>query len=462
MKKSGFFNIASFAMGLGILALLVSLVTCGGGGGGGNSTGPSTGTVNTSISDPPTCKATFKNVWVTITRVRAHTSGNADSNASGWIDLATTPMQIDLLNLESTACVLTQLDSKTGIPSGQYQQIRLYLLSNSVNSGEAVPTPNNCKDKGNNCVVLEGGEAVTLDLSSEAQTGIKIPSGQIAGGKFVVPAGKVVDLNIDFDACASIVQQGNGKFRLKPVLHAAEVSLTNPIKISGNVIDSNSEEGISGAVVFLEKPDSSGIDRMIMQTLSKSDGTFIFCPLPSGTGTYDIVAAATNSSTTYKATVVLSVPAEANVADIPLVPEDGTPAQINGQITSVPNPVDISLSALQSVPVGGAETLFVTIPLFAGSTPNVTTETGVNYTLLVPASNPQWGTFSVTPPTSYTEPAAAPVYYWINAQAFVPSAGSTTDCTPSSLPLTFDLDTRKEVIEGGITQDFTFTGCDGQ
>ena len=38
-------------------------------------------------------------------------------------------------------------------------------------------------------------------------------------------AGQTKDLNIDFNACASIVQQGNGQFRLKPVLHAGEVSL---------------------------------------------------------------------------------------------------------------------------------------------------------------------------------------------------------------------------------------------
>ena len=109
MKKSAFFNFASLAMVIVGLAFLGSLVTCGGGGGGGSSTGPgtATGTVNTSISDPPTCKATFDNVWVTITRVRAHTSGNAGANDGGWIDLVDlrgNPRQIDLLSLDSTTC----------------------------------------------------------------------------------------------------------------------------------------------------------------------------------------------------------------------------------------------------------------------------------------------------------------------------------------------------------------------
>jgi hypothetical protein len=38
--------------------------------------------------------------------------------------------------------------------------------------------------------------------------------------KFVVVAGESKDLDLDFNACSSIVQQGNGKCRLKPVLHA--------------------------------------------------------------------------------------------------------------------------------------------------------------------------------------------------------------------------------------------------
>jgi len=56
-----------------------------------------------------------------------------------------------------------------------------------------------------------------LQLSSESKTGIKIPSGQIAGGDFTVGSGEDKDLNIDFNACASVVVQGNGQYRLKPV-----------------------------------------------------------------------------------------------------------------------------------------------------------------------------------------------------------------------------------------------------
>jgi len=469
-------------LGAGLL-LLVIVLNCGGGGGSNNPV-TNTGTVNLSITDPPICKppnGSIDHVWVTITRVRAHISDNAAPNDGGWVDLLdlrNAPRQIDLLNLDSTTCVLTQLGSTSGLPAGQYQQIRLYLLSNSPAPGEVTPSAsdNKCGASGYNCVV-SGSTTVTLNLSSEARTGIKIPSGQIAGGKFTVLGGQSVDLNIDFDACSSIVRQGNGQYRLKPVLHAGEVALNNN-SINGRVVEIvNGASGpipvpIPNAVVLVEKRESlsSNVDRVLMQKTTDQYGRFIFCFLPSATGSYDIVAAATNTSATYNATVALSVPLGTNMGDIPLVPEVGgsTPAQINGQITSALNSVDISLSALQAV--GGGNPLIVTIPLFEGSTPNTTTAAGAcpagtvcaNYTLNVPASNPQVGTFSVTPPTAYTAPAPAPVHYWVNAQAFVPSPGSGGDCTPPSLPSTFTTTTQIEVNATSITNhDISFTGCDG-
>ncbi len=453
MKRGNFWFGSMLA--LVCLSLAILALSCGGGGGGGG--GSSTGTVNTSISDPPTCRATFLHVWVTITRVRAHTSGNAAESDSGWrdlLDLRGDPKQIDLMNLSDTDCLLTQLGSTSGIPAGQYQQIRLYLLSNT-----APQKDNNCSSvNGFNCVVTSNGKQI-LELSSEAQTGIKIPSGQIAGGRFVVPAGKVVDLNIDFDACSSIVRQGNGQFRLKPVLHAAEVSLDN--SISGKVVDSVTQIPISGALVFLEQPDPAGIDRMIMQIHSKSDGTFFFCPVPSGS--FDIVADAlvvdaSAKTTAYNATITFGVPSGTAMGNIPIIAETGAstlPAEISGQITtttgSAATQADITVSALQT-----ANNVLVTIPLLgSSSTLNVTTQAGggcpqntdcVGYTLVVPASNPSFKTFSADQSTSYSVPAGPPINYTVNAVA--------PDCSPLSLP------PEVAVNPGAVTgPDFHFTGC---
>ncbi len=245
------------------LSVLIGLIGCGGGGGDGSQTGGSTppatppsGTVTVTLSDPPTCKGPrgdLNRVWVTITLVRAHLSTAADPDASGWmtlLDLRTHPVQIDLLSASETTCVLTTLGATTGLPPGDYQQIRLHLLSNTPAAGEATPLPNNCAGTGGfNCVELMNGTRRVLQLSSEAQTGIKIPPGQIAGGAIRLRSAQAADLNIDFNACASIVQQGNGAFRLKPTLHAGEVALTTQA-ISGLVVDSTTSQPLPNATVI--------------------------------------------------------------------------------------------------------------------------------------------------------------------------------------------------------------------
>ena len=240
----------------------------GGGGGGGGTTPPGSttqsGEVRVTLSDPPICKAPqsdLNRVFVTITLVRAHLSSTAAPDDSGWVnlvDLRGTPQQIDLLSTSDTTCILTVLGSTTGLPPGAYQQIRLHLLSNTPAEGEATPSPNACAGTGGfNCVELTNGSRQLLRLSSEAQTGIKIPPGQIAGGAITLTAGQAADINIDFDACRSIVLQGNGAFRLKPTLHAGQVTLTTQA-ISGQVIDANTRQPIANAtiIVMAEQPDA--------------------------------------------------------------------------------------------------------------------------------------------------------------------------------------------------------------
>src|SRR5262245_24984752 len=292
----------------------------GGGGGGGGTTPPGSttpsGAVRVTLSDPPICKAPqsdLNRVFVTITLVRAHLSSTAAPDDSGWVnlvDLRSNPQQIDLLSTPDTTCVLTVLGSTTGLPAGAYQQIRLHLLSNTPAQSEAAPAPNACAGTGGfNCVELMGGSRQLLRLSSEAQTGIKIPPEQITGGAITLTAGQAADINIDFDACQSIVLQGNGAFRLKPTLHAGQVVLTTQAN-SGQVIDANTRQPIANAtvIVMAEQPDAGGIDRVVQQTLASTlQGTFSLCPLSPGN--YDIVigALSTNGAVMYNPTIIFGV-----------------------------------------------------------------------------------------------------------------------------------------------------------
>ncbi len=453
MKKKAYREMGSLVLLTAVILVWAFVVTCGGGGdGGSSSTGStgSTGTVNTSISDPPTCKADFSKVWVTITRVRAHKSPSADSKDGGWVDLADLrdkPQQIDLLSLDSDACILTMLGSTSGISAGQYQQIRLYLLSNSPASGEKTPQPNMCEDDSMfNCVVLSSGGTEILELSSEAQTGIKIPSGQIAGGRFTIPAGQVVDLNIHFDACSSIVPAASGKFRLKPVLHAGEISRTTNA-ISGVVVDNN--VGVENAIVFLEQRDisDSSIDRVVMRKFTDSDGKFIFCSLSSAT--YDVVVGGEVGQKIYVPTITLDVGVGTALGPIPLSQATGT-ASISGLVTaqfiSSGKEVDIDISALQNANAS----LRVTVPVLQGSTLSpltVTTPNGTaSYSLSVPTGTPQVRSLSIPGDLYHSAPNGN---YFVNAQG---------PCTPPS-PTTSSIG----VNPGGSVsgQDLTFTSCSG-
>jgi uncharacterized protein DUF4382/carboxypeptidase family protein len=478
MENRGLRYYSSLVLVAGGLLGLSLLVSCGGGSStsGGSSM---SGTVTTNLSDPPMCSVneggTFAHAWVTITKVTAHINADAQPTDSGWVtlvDLTSAPKQIDLLSLASTTCVLTQLGSTSGLPPGNYQQIRLFLLDNSA-SGPA-PSPNNCPT-GFNCVMMANGPAVELNLSSEAQTGLKIPPGQIAGGGINIMAGQSADLNIDFNTCASIVMQGNGAARLKPTLHAGEVSV-NGNSISGTVVDSVSKQPIGGAIVLAEQP-SSGVDRVMMSNVTDSSGNFIFCPLPAGN--YDFVVAALASSVAYNATVTFNVPLGTALTGsnaIQLVAETGTtgPGTITGQITtttgSAATAADVTLLALQSATPSGGSAIPVTIPLFTGSTafplPTAAGTCPVNtdcatYTLIVPASNPSVGTFN-SAGTSYSTPAAPPIPYSLEADATTAASTPTADCSPSSVTVSMDNASNPLAVTAGgsvTAATIALTGC---
>jgi hypothetical protein len=94
----------SLAFFVASLLTLAVIVSCG-----GNSSTTSapttTGTITTSLSDPPTCAAPngpYQHVFVTITKVTANINSTAGPSDSGWqtlVDLTSSPKQIDLLSL---------------------------------------------------------------------------------------------------------------------------------------------------------------------------------------------------------------------------------------------------------------------------------------------------------------------------------------------------------------------------
>jgi uncharacterized protein DUF4382 len=493
--RSGFRRYSGWLFCAGLVALCAILIaSCG-----GNATvqGMLPGTVNVSISDPPSCmppngNGQFTHVFITVRSVQAHIDPKADDNSPGWQELApqlaNAPMQIDLFAPADTNCVLARLGSAS-LPAGSYQQIRLILVSNTPSNGATTPASNACAGNGFNCVELSDNSIHELALSSEDKTGLKIPPGQIVGGPITVTAGQSVDLNIDFNACASIVLEGNGTYRLKPTLTAGQVSQNNS-GIGGQVVDSVTKAPIKGKVmVAIEQTDSTGVDRILMETAADANGNFRFCPLPAGT--FDIVIDAVDSNNLpYNATAVLNVPNGTNVSTIPLVAETGAaaPAVLVGFVTATKGSsaasADVTVAALQAVTPSGSASRQITVPLEAiaaiGATPAVSStgtisvESATNcpagalansdcaqYTLVVPASNPNVGVFS-SGQVTYTAPAAGDVLYTVDAQAFVPNDGGTTDCSPAEVTTSKDDSAQPLKVTAATITDVAridFSGC---
>ena len=458
--------------------LLVSAVILSGCSNGKSST-PNGAFVNVRVSDPATCsgpKGAFSHIYVTITDVQVNASANAGNNDSGWIDLtpslSQSPQQVDLLGQASAQCFLAMLGATTALQPGSYQQIRIVLASN------ATIIANNVCGSSANCVMLSSAPnaAQPLLLSSEAKTGIKIPSGQIAGGQFAIAGGETKDLDIDFNACESIVAEGNGQFRLKPVLHAGEVTLTST-SINGTVVDSVTNQPISGGttVVALEQKDSSGVDRVVMETVTDASGAFSFCPVAAGT--YDVVVGAVSGTqVAYAVTVITGVQPGNALGMVPVTAQTGTstaPASITGLVTtstgSAATPADISLFALEPI----SSSVMVTIPLAGQSatTANLTTAAGstcpantdcASYTLSVPALNPSVGSFVANASQKPSVPATGAVSYTIDAFAFTTDGTSTPDCSPSEQKTNSTTTNATLTVSSGMTSaaaTLVFVSC---
>lgn len=137
------------------------------------------------------------------------------------------------------------------IPSGQLKEVRLVL-----------------NDTGNSVVV----NGVSYPLTT--------PSGQSSGVKLKVnetlEAGVAYTMLLDFDAAKSIVQTGNGKYILKPVIRAI------PNAVSGSITGTISPAASSPKIYAIAGTDTLG-------TISDATGKFWFPGVAAGTYKVEIM-----------------------------------------------------------------------------------------------------------------------------------------------------------------------------
>lgn len=161
----------------------------------------------------------------------------------------------DLLELTGGVSVLLVDED---VPAGDISQIRLIL--------------------GDENTIVVDGEIFPLDTPSAQQSGLKVQVNE------TLTNGIVYDFIIDFDVDKSILQTGNGQYKLKPVLRANTIAETGAI--TGNVLPL----GIQTMVTA-----DNGVDEI--SAFTNEAGAFLLSGVPAGAYTI-----------TYEADVSLGLP----------------------------------------------------------------------------------------------------------------------------------------------------------
>jgi len=147
-----------------------------------------TGDITIRMTDAP---AAFDAANVEITSIQMQVAGG------GWVTLNTNAGIYDLLQLQNG--IDTVVATGTALPVGRVNQMRLIL--------------------GTNNTIIQNGVSFPLLLSSQDKTGLKLNL------NYDFQAGVNYEIKFDFVADESIVTEGNGSFRLKPVLKTVYINV---------------------------------------------------------------------------------------------------------------------------------------------------------------------------------------------------------------------------------------------
>jgi hypothetical protein len=414
------------------MGLLLTAFIAGCGSDGGGST--QSGTLGISMTDAPACG--FDAVKVTVSKVRVHQSSTADDKAAGWTDITLDPPRtINLLDLnDPTQAPNFALESLGEAPleAGHYTQLRLVLVPNSGGppfANSVIPSATKIEEP--------------LVTPSAVQSGIKLIH------QFTVDSGQRVDLLLDFDACKSIVQTGNGKYKLKPVIKVIPFVLNG---IEGFVAPSLfvNQVNVNNAIV------SAQLNGEIVRAAvpNATTGKFYLARLTAGVN-YDVVITADSHATA----VIGGVPVPSSTSTT-VISTSGEPVTLNASTTThsiggtvTLNPADddgtVVVAAKQSLSGGPTVTVKLQIAMLKTDTTSTVGDYGYNL-LVLPAAAPSLGSYStgLPLPIEFTQqPASVGGIYSIRGSAQTPTTVYTTQI-PS--PLSVD-------ITGGnaIDQDFT-------
>lgn len=424
MKKSGY-QFRSFLSLAGLMGIAVLLTGCGGGGDAGSA---QPGVLGVSLTDAPACG--YDEVNVTVSKVRIHQSDNANENGGGWTDITLNPpRKINLLSLNDPTQPNLALDSlgETSLPAGHYTQLRLVL---DRNNGQSLA----------NSIVLSADPTKTsipLETPSGIQSGIKLIH------QFDVASGQRVDLLLDFDACRSIVQTGNGTYKLKPVIKVIPYVLngiegfidtalfTNQPNTNNNVNHVVVSAQVNGEVVRATVPNSNVAP-------NPNKGKFLLARLAPGVH-YDVVITADGRAT--KIISGVPVPSRTSLTAIsttaaPFTLAPSASRDITGTVTLDPADDDGTVVVAAKQTLDGGPTVTARSRVAMVMT-NAAPAGDYDYSLTLPIARPWLGSYG-TLPISFTEqPLAVGGEYTVHGSAETPTTVYETQTPlPSSVNIT--------------------------
>jgi hypothetical protein len=153
--------------------------------------------LNVKLIDAP---ANYEEVNLDVKGVEVHASNSADST-DGWTKLNVASGIYNVLDLTNGVDALL---ASARIPSGEISQIRLIL--------------------GNSNTVKVDGETLPITVPSSLKSGLKLNVHEV-----LMPE---IDYTIvlDFDAARSIVRDGKGGYKLKPVIRTISTAVSGAVK----------------------------------------------------------------------------------------------------------------------------------------------------------------------------------------------------------------------------------------
>jgi len=189
-----------------------------------------------------------------------------NDSTGGWQSLSTVKAgSYDLLRLVNDKDTLL---GNSDIATGTLQQMRLVL------------GPNN--------YVVVNGQNFPLETPSAQQSGLKLNIHQ------TITSGILYTITLDFDAGKSIVQTGNGKYILKPVIRTVFNAVGGSIK--GFV----KPDSLTTAVYALQGPDT------IATTFTGSNGGYLIKGLAAGSYSLSFVPNNTTFTTQTKTGILVT------------------------------------------------------------------------------------------------------------------------------------------------------------